>query len=277
MVVPVPPHPHGRERAGTDRPGRDSQNAGNLRHRQPLDVVQRQQGPRLPVENAERVGDPLTDSTPPSGGATGSGASSSASNRRRACCRCAIQSALRRVTTRSAHAGKEAASRRRRSPRAMATQLSWVTSRPLGVPTSRRAWRRSRGCQRTASRSNAGLTYDGSEASLNGALAIGNNDLAIGALVLSEGVAGRACSVWKFYGDTAPATGDPVKVFDGVCDSADIPENGPVRITLQQSGGTTTFCPRTYLTAAAGFSFLPTPGQIVTWNDETVRLSPEGL
>jgi hypothetical protein len=123
----------------------------------------------------------------------------------------------------------------------------------------------------------SGLIYDGAEASLNGALAIGNNDLAIGALVLSEGVAGRACSIWKFYGDSNPATGDPVKVFEGVCDSADIPENGPVRITLQQSGGTTTFCPRTYLTAAAGFSFLPTPGQIVTWNDETVRLSPEGI
>lgn len=123
----------------------------------------------------------------------------------------------------------------------------------------------------------AGLVADGGESTLDGSLFIGNTDLQIAYSVLSEGVAGRACVIWKFYGDTAPALGDPVKVFEGVCDGADIPESGPVRITLQQSGGTTNFCPRTYLTAADGFSFLPTPGQIVTWNGETVRLDEEGI
>jgi hypothetical protein len=122
-----------------------------------------------------------------------------------------------------------------------------------------------------------GLATDGGESTLEGSLLIGNTDLEIAYLVLDEGVAGRACSIWQFYGDSAPALGDPVKVFEGVCDGADILESGPVRITLQQSGGTTLFCPRTYLTAADGFSFLPTPGQIVTWNSETVHLNIEGI
>lgn len=130
----------------------------------------------------------------------------------------------------------------------------------------------------------SGLSADGSASSLNGALDIGNFDTNIGGLgsgmgvlVLAEGVAGRACSIWAYYGDTAPAAGDPVKVFSGVCDAADIPSDGPVRITLAQSGGRTLYCPRTYLTADSGFSYLPTPGQLVRFNGETIRLEAEGF
>jgi hypothetical protein len=123
----------------------------------------------------------------------------------------------------------------------------------------------------------SGLAADGSESALNGSLSIGNADLSIGASVLLHGVAGRAVKVWSYYGDTAPGAGDPVLVFDGVADTADIPENGPVRITLQQSGGATLFCPRTYITADAGFHWLPTPGQTFTWNGEKVRLREEGI
>jgi hypothetical protein len=122
----------------------------------------------------------------------------------------------------------------------------------------------------------SGLSVDSSRSSLNGELAIGNADLAIGAQVLSEGVSGRAVIVWAFYGES-PALADPVKVFEGVANEAAIPEVGPVRISLQQASGTTLFCPRTYLTAANGFSFLPTEGQIITWNGETIRLSAEGI
>ena len=122
----------------------------------------------------------------------------------------------------------------------------------------------------------SGIAWDGASSGLTGSLAIGNADLAIGQSVLSEGVAGRAIKVWAIYGDS-PAASDPVLVFDGIGDGATIPEVGAVTIDLQQSGGTTQFCPRTYLTPEAGFSFLPTPGQIVVWDGETVRLDAEGI
>jgi hypothetical protein len=122
-----------------------------------------------------------------------------------------------------------------------------------------------------------GLTTDGGGSALNGTLVVGNHDLAAGALVLLYGVSGVAITVWAYYGDSAPGAGDPVKVFEGVGDNADIPEDGPVRITMQQSGGTTLYCPRTYMTPENGFNWLPTEGQLVVWNGETVRLSAEGF
>jgi hypothetical protein len=122
----------------------------------------------------------------------------------------------------------------------------------------------------------SGLAVDSSRSSLAGELVLGNTDLTYGAQVLSEGVAGRAVIVWAFYG-AAPALADPVKVFEGVANEASIAEDGDVRISLQQASSTTLFCPRTYLTAASGFSFLPAVGQIVTWNGETVKLTPEGI
>ena len=122
----------------------------------------------------------------------------------------------------------------------------------------------------------SGLAVDGGGSSQNGSLSIGNQDAVIGGLVMLRGVSGTAITVWAYYGDTAPATGDPVKVFDGVGDTADIPENGPVRVSLQQSGGTTLYCPRTYMTPENGFHVLPTEGQIITWNNETIRLTSEG-
>jgi len=128
-----------------------------------------------------------------------------------------------------------------------------------------------------------GLSADGAASALNGTIEIGNADTNIGGLgstmaglVLAESVAGKACKIWAFYGDTAPGASDPVKVFEGVCDIADM-DPARVRVTLQQSGGRTLFCPRTFLTADAGFSFLPTPGQIVNFNGEVVRLNAEGI
>jgi hypothetical protein len=129
----------------------------------------------------------------------------------------------------------------------------------------------------------SGIAVESSRAALNCELTISNADASIGglgstiaSLVLAQGIAGLACSVWAFYGE-APALGDPVLVFSGIGDEASIPEDGPVRLSMTQTASTTLYCPRTYLTPADGFSFLPTAGQIVTWNGETVRLDPEGI
>lgn len=108
-------------------------------------------------------------------------------------------------------------------------------------------------------------------------LTFGNADLAIGTLILSDGASGRAVSVWKFYGDSALSLTDPVALFSGVADEATIDDNGRATIRLVQAESTTLYCPRSFMTQAAGFNFLPADGQIVDWNDEIVRLTPEGL
>lgn len=117
-----------------------------------------------------------------------------------------------------------------------------------------------------------GIGIDGAASAQNGSVTLGNADYTTGALVLGEGVSGRAVNIWKFYGE-APALGDPVLVFSGVGDDAIIsPDGGVVRIGLQQSGGVTLFCPRTYITRESGRAFLPATGSIIQWNGETFRL-----
>lgn len=121
-----------------------------------------------------------------------------------------------------------------------------------------------------------GLAADSAEVQTDGALDIGNADLAMSAYILGDGVSGRAVRVWKFYGD-ATALADPVLLFDGIADEAVIADDGRVSITLQQAGGRTLYCPRTYITPDAGFNWLPAQGQKITWNGETITLTPDGI
>lgn len=122
-----------------------------------------------------------------------------------------------------------------------------------------------------------GLGIDGAKSSQTGRLILGNTDYTIGAMALSEGVAGRPVNVWKFYTE-APAAGDPVLVFSGVADGMTCePDSGTVTLDLQQSGGATLYCPRTYINRASGHSFVPAVGTLVHWNGETYRLEPEAV
>jgi hypothetical protein len=119
------------------------------------------------------------------------------------------------------------------------------------------------------------LGTDGTTASQTGSLTLGNTDYTLGAMVLGEGAAGRPVHVWKFYG-TAPALADPVLMFYGVADQATIdPDRGTVSITLQQEGGITQFCPRTYINQASGFNHIPPSGTVIHWNGDTFTLTAE--
>lgn len=121
----------------------------------------------------------------------------------------------------------------------------------------------------------AGLGQDGSSSTQTGGLTIGNTDLSISTLVLSEGVADRQVNIWKFYGDT-PAISDPVAIFSGVGDEAVIDaDSGVVRITLRQQSGVTLYTPRLFCTKESGFSLLPAEGTVISWGNETIRLTSE--
>lgn len=123
----------------------------------------------------------------------------------------------------------------------------------------------------------SGLATDAGSPSIGGALRFGNADLAIGTLILSDGVAGRAIRIWAFYGDSNPGASDPVLLFDGIGDGAALDDVGSATIELAQSGGVTLYVPRLYMTQAAGFNWLPADGQIVEFNGERIRLTPEGF
>ena len=121
----------------------------------------------------------------------------------------------------------------------------------------------------------AGLEADVTTANQGGTLVFGNADLAFSAFILAEGVSGRACRIWKITSD-APALADPILIFDGVCDGATIDDQGRAAITLQRTSSTI-FCPRSYMTQAAGFSHLPVAGQVLHWGGETLTLTDGGL
>lgn len=122
-----------------------------------------------------------------------------------------------------------------------------------------------------------GLSAEAASSTQDGRLVVGDADNTLAALVLAEGVADRTINVWKFYG-SAPAAADPVQVFAGVGDTADLdPDAGSVTIRLALRGGTTLFSPRRYITRAEGFNFLPASGSLLTWNGETIRMTSEGI
>lgn len=115
----------------------------------------------------------------------------------------------------------------------------------------------------------SGLQWDG-KGQQSGSIDLINTDLAYSALVLNEGVADRAVRIWKFYGDN-PDTLDPVAVFDGVADTADIGADA-VRITLLGENTRTLYSPRRFIGPGTGFNHLTPAGRKITWGGQTIEL-----
>lgn len=115
----------------------------------------------------------------------------------------------------------------------------------------------------------SGLKWD-EKGQQSGAIEIINTDLLYSALVLGEGIAGRKVRIWKFYGDN-PAVSDPVEVFNGVADEADIGADA-VRITLSGENFLTFYAPRRFIGASTGFNHLTPAGRKITWGTQTYIL-----
>jgi len=97
-----------------------------------------------------------------------------------------------------------------------------------------------------------------------------NSDLAYSALLLNEGVADVGCRIWTFYGDN-PDADDPVLVFDGVLDGAEIAADR-VRATLAPESHRTMFSPRRFIGPGTGFNHLRPAGSKMTWGGQTITL-----
>lgn len=103
-----------------------------------------------------------------------------------------------------------------------------------------------------------------------GTLELMNGDNAYSALVLNDGAADIGVRVWTFYTDT-PAEDDPVLVFQGVADGADLAQDR-VRLTLAAENARTLFSPRRFINRAAGFNHLRPAGTKITWGGQTITL-----
>ncbi len=92
----------------------------------------------------------------------------------------------------------------------------------------------------------------------SGVVQIGNLDDYVGTLVLAQGVADRQIKVWKADGAALDAA-DPVLVFDGVVERADV-DTARVSLSLAGAGTRSAFAPRRVLGPASGFNFLMPAG-----------------
>lgn len=97
-----------------------------------------------------------------------------------------------------------------------------------------------------------------------------NTDLAAGALALNEGVADMPIRVWAFHTDN-PDLADVVPVFYGVGDGVEIGDDA-IRIRLAADGRRTSYTPRRFVNAAAGFNHLLPAGSRISWGGEVFIL-----
>lgn len=122
----------------------------------------------------------------------------------------------------------------------------------------------------------SGFAFDGSNPSQEGTIVIANADLVIGTLVLGQDISEKSFKIWKYYGES-PAVDDPVLIFSGFCDGAEVPGVGRVKIDGVTGNARTLYCPRVFMTPENGFNFCHTPGQQLTWNGETFIFREEDV
>lgn len=102
-----------------------------------------------------------------------------------------------------------------------------------------------------------------------GRISLPNHDNAASALVLSDGINGRACRIWQIYGDGPFATDDAVLLFEGVCDGAELAIER-VSIDLTSAGRVNELSPRLYWDMAC--THIPPAGTVISWGGEHYRL-----
>lgn len=106
--------------------------------------------------------------------------------------------------------------------------------------------------------------------SVSGTLRLGNEDDAIGTLVLSQGVADKRIVIYGYDAAALSTVDDAVWLCDAVGASASVDERG-VRIALRDSADFVQ-SPRTYVTPAAGFNHLLPANTVLRINGIDFRL-----
>lgn len=102
--------------------------------------------------------------------------------------------------------------------------------------------------------------------SQSGTLVLGNLSLDYGAIVLNEGVADRAITIYAVWAGVV----EPIMEFYGVGDSAEVGDD--VVISLVSQGTKTLYSPRRFINAASGFMTLLPRGTKIRIGQETITL-----
>lgn len=103
-----------------------------------------------------------------------------------------------------------------------------------------------------------------------GTLGYFDPDASLRTLILLDGVNDRRVLVRKFYAG-ALASGDPVLLFDGVGDGANI-KSGRISIGLVRTASQTLMTPRLRIGPGTGFNHLTPEGTVIQWAGRTIRL-----
>lgn len=94
------------------------------------------------------------------------------------------------------------------------------------------------------------------------------------ALILGGSIADVTVEIYQTYMLAAGGNTTPIKVVGGVLDASTItPSQVIVRVVSSRSKSE--YLPRRYYTKNEGFNFLPTDGQLITWNGENFILEAE--
>lgn len=101
-----------------------------------------------------------------------------------------------------------------------------------------------------------------------GSLSIGNADLAIGALILNDGIADRSIRIWSVW---AGAPSEAALEFDGIGDAADI-SGLRVNIRLASDHRRYAYSPRRFIGPATGFQVLLPAGAKISIGGQTIVL-----
>ena len=103
---------------------------------------------------------------------------------------------------------------------------------------------------------------------MSGVISVPNADLSFGALVLSQGARGKACEIWAADA-SALDTADPVQIFSGYMDAAEI----GMRVTIEivSDRWEAAFLPRV-VCAPPIFNHLPASGTLLKWGGDTYEL-----
>lgn len=104
-----------------------------------------------------------------------------------------------------------------------------------------------------------------------GSISFTNIDNLMSSIILNEGVVDKVIKIWA-YDEDAVATPDPVLIFDGVGDSAELTEN-TATISLSVKNAKTLYFPRRFINAETGFTHLTPAGTIITVRSRKITLS----
>lgn len=120
----------------------------------------------------------------------------------------------------------------------------------------------------------SGLANDADRPAGGGSMTLGDADQSISAMVLSQGLAGREVTIWRYFAG-AVADADPVVVFNGIAGRVSGGMSREITVALVARESSTLFSPRRYMTKETGFSALPAAGQVFVFNNEKYVLQPE--